>query len=70
MTNRQWLIWRLIDMSDEELAENTWQLDFFDCIKCKNGDMSFGCHEEPEECRKRYKKWLQQEHVESGDSND
>lgn len=49
-------------MSDDDLAETTWQLDFFDCIKCKNGDMSFGCHEEPEECRQRYKKWLQQEH--------
>lgn len=59
MTNRQWLIWRLIDMSDEEFAEGIcgnselWSCD--DCIDnkityCTNG------------CCKKFHEWLKQEH--------
>ena len=63
MTNRQWLIWRLIDMSDEEFADRicgekrmVWSCD--DCVKNKVYDACDG------DCEKRFHEWLQQEHKE------
>ncbi len=64
MTNRQWLMWKLIDMSDEEFA----RVVSFDCIYmisdkdskiCPPDDSCGGC------CREGRVKWLKQEHVES-----
>jgi hypothetical protein len=62
MTNRQWLIWQLIDMSDEEFADRVcgnrevWSCD--DCVKNKVNNVS--C----QGCEEKFHKWLQQEHKE------
>jgi hypothetical protein len=59
MTNRQWLIWQLIDMSDEEFADRVcgnrevWSCD--DCVKNKVNDVS--C----QGCEEKFHKWLKQE---------
>jgi hypothetical protein len=59
MTNRQWLIWELIDMSDEEFANricgkrNVWWCD--DCIDNK---ISYPY----QDCNKKLYEWLKQEH--------
>jgi hypothetical protein len=65
MTNRQWLA----SMSDVQLAEFLYGLeDYAHCElcaddgKCHNSDMIV------QNCLGGLEKWLQQEHVESGDS--
>jgi hypothetical protein len=62
MTNRQWLIWQLIDMSDEEFADRVcgnsgvWSCD--ECIENKrNGVCGRNCQE-------NFHEWLKQEHKE------
>ena len=62
MTNRERLIWKLIDMSDEEFADRVcgnrevWSCD--DCVenKIKN---DYAWHQS---CRERFYEWLKQEH--------
>ena len=57
MTNRQWLIWQMIDMSDEEL------LDLFGCRMCDK----YVTHDKPcpkEDCYSLLLDWLKQEHKE------
>lgn len=62
MTNRQWLIWKLIDMSDEEFADrvcgqrNVWWCD--DCVENK---ITYPCSHD---CYKRFHEWLKQEYKE------
>ena len=62
MTNKQWLIWRLIDMSDREFADRVcgnrevWSCD--DCVKNKVNDVS--C----QGCEEKFYEWLKQEHKE------
>ena len=63
MTNRQWLIWQLIDMSDEEFANRlcgnriVWSCD--DCVKNKVNDVCSG------DCEEKLHEWLKQEHKEN-----
>jgi hypothetical protein len=59
MTNRQWLIWQLIDMSDEEFADRLNGLGWF-CTIC-SGECGHGA----KDCRQKFVDWLQQEHVDS-----
>jgi hypothetical protein len=63
MTNRQWLIWKLIDMPDKEFADRVcsnnravWSCE--DCIENKVNDVC--C----QDCEEKFHKWLQQEHKE------
>ena len=53
MTNKQWLMWKMIDMSDEDFAD----------IQCKitRCDDCPGCGEHSE-CIPKLRKWLKQEH--------
>lgn len=60
MTNRQWIIQKLIDMSDEEFADrlcgkrNVWSCD--ECVENKvNGACTRYCEE-------HFREWLKQEH--------
>jgi hypothetical protein len=61
MTNRQWLIWKMIDMSDDEFADRVcghkevWSCN--DCAENKIKPMNNGC-------RKKFQEWLKQEHKE------
>lgn len=60
MTNRQWLIWQLIDMSDEEFADKVCGSDLWSCDDCiKNTTTDYGyC----QGCREEFSEWLKQEH--------
>lgn len=59
MTNRQWLMWQLIDMSDEEFA----RVVSFDCIYMIRCNDSKICPDScGENCREGRVKWLKQEH--------
>jgi hypothetical protein len=51
-------------MTDEQLAE--WLADIIDCWHCPR----YTRCTEVKGCANALKAWLQQEHVESGDSND
>lgn len=54
MTNRQWLIWQLIDMSDEQFAE----LINVPCVyKPVDSSGRYTCES--------FLEWLKQEHVDS-----
>lgn len=57
MTNRQWLIWQLIDMSDEEFARmlNGHGLGWF-CDICTIYDCN-----DYNGCEKEFIKWLQKD---------
>jgi hypothetical protein len=56
MTNRQWLIWELIDMSDEELVKNLWS----QCELCTAYvKQNKPC---PGDCDSLWLAWLKQEH--------
>ena len=57
MTNRQWLIWQLIDMPDEKFA-----LKYCSSIRCSD------CPEEPinECCHGKLIEWMKQEHEDGG----
>jgi hypothetical protein len=70
MTNRQWLIWQLIDMSDEEFADAIGSV-------CGSGTMLWSCRDckrhgvnknESSDCEDKLREWLKQEHKEN--SND
>lgn len=58
MTNRQWLIWQLIDMSDKEL------MGLFGCNICDK----YVTHNKPcpkeVDCDSLFLDWLKQEHKE------
>lgn len=66
MTNRQWFIWRLIDMSDEEFAEGICgNGEVWSCDDCRRyGVNDCGC----DGCEEKFHAWLKQEHKEN--SND
>jgi hypothetical protein len=65
MTNRQWLIWQLIDMSDEQFA---FAVNGVKCTEMLEGGLCHtGCGFK---CDEGHKAWLNQEHVESGENND
>ena len=56
MTNRQWLIWQLIDISDEELMK------LLGCMVCdKYVTPNKPC---PDDCYSFLLDWLKQEHKE------
>ena len=61
MTNRQWLIWQLIDMSDETLAHRL-DVEWFCEMDCCPDDLHYACNER---CRDNIVEWLQQEHDEN-----
>lgn len=63
MTNRQWLIWRLIDMTDEELVK---EIPGFMCDVCASYVLPSDkpC---PIDCEVILLAWLQQEHKECGE---
>ena len=58
MTNRQWLMWQIIDMSDEELIENFGSVCDF-CSKYLTPNKP--C---PNDCNSFLLAWLKQEHKE------
>jgi hypothetical protein len=70
MTNRQWLILRLIDMPDEEFADAIGSvcgtgITLWSCRDCKR----HGVNElSSSDCEVRLREWLKQEHEEN--SND
>ena len=58
MTNRQWLIWQMIDMSDKELIKNLSSI----CELCNNYiTPNKSC---PMDCDSMLLAWLKQEHKE------
>lgn len=60
MTNRQWLMWKLIDMSDEDF------LKLVDCGCVYYQDSEYCPRECQQKCAEGQLKWLRQEH-EGGD---
>ena len=62
MTNRQWLMWKLIDMSDDEFADNVCDSKLWSCKDCRENKINdYGyC----QGCREEFHKWLNQEHKE------
>lgn len=64
MTNRQRLIWKLIDMSDEEFAEGICgNSELWSCDDCKKqGVNDYAC----DGCEEKFHDWLKQEHKEDG----
>jgi predicted RNA-binding Zn-ribbon protein involved in translation (DUF1610 family) len=66
MTNREWLIWQLIDMSDEEFAEGICgNGELWSCDDCRrHGVNDHGCTG----CEEKFHAWLKQEH--KGDGNE
>jgi hypothetical protein len=59
MTNRQWLMWQLIDMSDEEFRR------FLNHKYCLYKDVKGNCPRNcREDCSKSMLAWLRQEHEE------
>jgi hypothetical protein len=60
MTNKQWLIWQLIDMSEDDLATRL-NVEWFCDTHCPY-DENIACNER---CRDNIVEWLQQEHDES-----
>lgn len=59
MTNRQWFIWKLIDMSDEEFADRICgEKNIWSCDDCVDNKISYPC----QDCNKRFYEWLKQEH--------
>ncbi len=58
MTNRQWLMWQLIDMSDEELIKNFG----FMCDVCRK--YITPNNQCPKDCDSLLLAWLKQEHKE------
>ena len=62
MTNRQWLIWRLIDMPDEEFADRVCgNNDVWSCDDCIENEVNRVCGRD---CEKNFHEWLMQEHKE------
>ena len=60
MTNRQWLIWQMIDMSDEEFADSVCgQRNVWSCDDCVDNKITYACSHD---CYKRFHKWLKQEY--------
>lgn len=58
MTNRQWLMWQIIDMSDEELKKNFGSM----CDVCrKYVTLNKPC---PNDCDPLLLAWLKKEHKE------
>ena len=61
MTNKQWLIWRFIEMPPEELAHRL-DVEWFCDIFCPDAS-PVACDER---CRKHMIDWLEKEHEENG----
>ena len=59
MTNRQWLMWKLIDMSDKELLKHIPGVMCYVCTKCITPHLS--CKED---CRSMILDWLKKERKE------
>ena len=59
MTNRQWLMWQMIDMSDEDF------LKWVDCVCVYYQDSEFCPHGCQQKCAEGQLKWLKQEHEEN-----
>ena len=66
MTNRQWLIWQLIDMDDEKFADKLNGRGWF-CAICDRENVSI-CNEK--DCKRKFIEWLRQEHEESESDDD
>jgi hypothetical protein len=60
MTNRQWLIWQMIEMSDETLAHRL-DVEWF-CDNYCDGENQMACDSN---CRENMIEWLKQEHKEN-----
>lgn len=60
MTNRQWLIWYMIDMDDEEFAHKLNGRGWF-CEICASKSIS-DCN--GRDCQREFIEWLRQEHKE------
>ena len=58
MTNRQWLMWQIIDMSDEELIKNFGSM----CDACRKYVTPDGLC--PKDCDSLLLAWLKKEHTE------
>ena len=62
MTNRQWLIWQLIDMSDDEFADRVCgQGNVWWCDDCVNNKITYPSSHD---CYKKFHEWLKQKHKE------
>ena len=57
MTNKQWVMWKLIDMTDEEFSK----LMVGECAYWVDNYCPDDC---PQKCSEGYKIWLSQEHKE------
>lgn len=64
ITNRDWLVQKLIDMSDEEFADKVCGSELWSCKDCmENKINTYGyC----QDCQEGFHKWLQQERGEDG----
>ncbi len=64
MTNREWLIWKLIDMPDEEFADRVCgNSDVWSCDDCIENKVNGVCGRD---CEENFHEWLKQEHKEHG----
>jgi hypothetical protein len=63
MTNRQWLIWQLIDMSDDDFVNFLSYSGWFCSKYCKSNQCDDMCYD-------RVVDWINKEHSENGDSNE
>lgn len=59
MTNRQWLIWQMIDMPDKELFN---KYHGFICDVCGNNNIFPDNAPCPHKCEQKVFDWLGQEH--------
>jgi hypothetical protein len=65
MTNRQWLIWQLIEMDDVKFTDREfYHTEEFNCETCPV--KSLMCEPKKEKCWKHFIEWLKQEHKENG----
>lgn len=62
MTNRQWLMWQMIDMSDKELFD---KYHGFMCDVCSNNNIFPYNAPCPGKCEQKVFDWLKQEHDEN-----
>lgn len=60
MTNREWLMLKMIDMSDDEFADRVCgRREVWSCNDCAENKIVYAqC------CRKKFHEWLKQEHEE------
>ena len=63
MTNREWLVQKLIDMSDDEFADSVCGSELWSCDDC--ADNKINNYSYCQGCQEEFRKWLQQEHKET-----